>query len=188
MARAAKAAAKTAPVVEPVDDPRARLLARLEAERERNKRASEPPPRGAPGETYRATPTQGEADLARARGNPVPNKCWDLSPVDQASFDPTPGPALPAAPTNSALPFVTVLDTLEVGRQVVCSIGTWTGSPTTARQWLRNGASIWGATGVAYTLDYRDLGAQVGCTVRATNAGGSASANAVPVGPVEPAP
>jgi hypothetical protein len=53
-----------------------------------------------------------------------------------------------------------------------------------AYQWKRNGASISGATANAYTLVTADVGAMITATVTATNAAGSASATADPVGPV----
>jgi hypothetical protein len=162
-------------------DPRDRLA----AERERNRKASEPPRRAQAGETWRPSPTQGEANLtARSNGYPV-LKCYDLSPIDAWAFDPTEPPALPAPPSNTSPPTVTPLTDLATGSQLVISGGTWTPAGLVfARQWLRNGASIWGATAVVYVPDYRDVGAMIGCRVTATNAGGSVSADAAPVGPI----
>jgi len=53
----------------------------------------------------------------------------------------------------------------------------------------KGGAPIAGATGAGYTFVEADLGAMIGLRVTATNAGGSANANAAEVGPiVEAAP
>jgi hypothetical protein len=69
--------------------------------------------------------------------------------------------------------------------------GVWSGSPppTIARQWTADGEDIIGAVAPGYTLVDADLGSMIGLEVTATNASGSASAEAEPVGPViEPAP
>ena len=41
-----------------------------------------------------------------------------------------------------------------------------------------------GQTGNAYNMVTDDVGSMIGCTVFATNTGGQASANALPVGPI----
>lgn len=92
-----------------------------------------------------------------------------------------------AAPTNTGLPAIT--GTAQAGQTLSVSNGTWTGSPTVyARQWLRGGVAIAGATGATYTLVTADVGATISCTVNASNAGGSASATSAGVGPVAAAP
>ena len=70
-------------------------------------------------------------------------------------------------------PSIVPHDTLEVGHQLIGQQGTWSGSPTYVRQWFRGATPIPGATGVAYNLVDADLGAMIGMTVRAINAGGS---------------
>jgi hypothetical protein len=66
-----------------------------------------------------------------------------------------------------------VSGTARVGSSLFCSAGTWNGSPTITRQWLRNGAEIAGATSSSYTLTAEDLETVVQCRVAATNGGGS---------------
>jgi hypothetical protein len=180
------AKAKTAPVL----DPRlVRARARLQAERERVRRASELPKRPPMGVTYRPSPTQGELDItARPGGFAVPSKVYDLSPIDPAAYDPTEPPPLPAMPTNTAPPFVTAFgDTTIVGESFVASLGAWTPPGLVyARQWLRNGAAIPWATGTVYVLAQADVGAMVGCVVRATNAAGTAAAVSAALGPITP--
>lgn len=97
-----------------------------------------------------------------------------------------------ALPVNTAPPAVT--GTTEVGQALVCSTGTWTGSPTYAYQWQRDNAgggsftNIAGATTNVYALDPADQTCMVRCNVIATNAGGSVTATSNAVGPVTPAP
>jgi lysophospholipase L1-like esterase len=98
------------------------------------------------------------------------------------------GPALPVyvvpgggalgvtvlAPVNSVLPSVS--GTTELGQTLTTTNGTWTGSPSFAYQWYRNGVVIGGATNNTYVLVSADLGTTITSTVTATNAGGSTSA------------
>jgi hypothetical protein len=114
-------------------------------------------------------------------------KLWDRSPVDQNSFDPT-QPPLAALPVNTAPPNIVLFDTLEVGHVLAGQTGSWSGSPTYARQWLRDSADIPGATATSYTLAAADVGRMIGLRVIATNEGGSVTALAEPVGPVIAAP
>jgi hypothetical protein len=55
-----------------------------------------------------------------------------------------------------------------VGDELSCSEGTWSGSPTLAYQWLRNGETIGGATSAAYTTAAADEGKLVQCRLTAT--------------------
>ena len=80
-----------------------------------------------------------------------------------------------------------IADSLEVGQQLAAQQGTWTDSPIYTRQWLRDGAAINGATSPGYMMVTADIGSMIGCTVTATNAVGSVSEDAEPVGPVVPA-
>lgn len=93
-----------------------------------------------------------------------------------------------AAPVNTALPVIT--GTPRVGQVLSGSTGTWTGTPTPtyARQWLRNGAVIEGATGATYTLVAADAGANITLRVTASNSVGSVPATSAAVGPVTMAP
>lgn len=88
----------------------------------------------------------------------------------------------PSAPTNTVAPSIT--GTATVGQTLTAAVGTWTGSPSYARQWLRNGTAISGATGTTYLLIAADQGASISVRITATNAGGSAQATSAGVGPV----
>ena len=90
----------------------------------------------------------------------------------------TPGPVVIARPS--------VAGTLQQGKQLRASAGTWSGSGTVtyAYQWYRcdaNGAhcaSVHGATRSTYTLAARDAGATIGLTVRAADSTGTTAAYA----------
>jgi hypothetical protein len=96
-------------------------------------------------------------------------------------------------PANTTAPVVSGTGT--VGQTLSCTQGTWTNGPTSyARQWLRGGTNIPGATAATYVLVAADGGTNVSCRVTATNAAGStpATSNAiavqgVPVNSVAPA-
>lgn len=75
------------------------------------------------------------------------------------------------APVNSVAPAIT--GSTSLGALLTCSAGTWSGSPTYAYQWTRNGVDIGGATASTYTLVTADTARDVNCRVTATNAGGS---------------
>jgi hypothetical protein len=62
-----------------------------------------------------------------------------------------------------------------VGGQYASNSGTWNPTGTPTRQWLRNGANIAGATGVAYTIIAADSGTSISCRVTMTNSAGSNS-------------
>ena len=75
------------------------------------------------------------------------------------------------------------------GDVVSCDPGAWTGSPTFAFTWLRNGAAV--ATGQAYTLSDADGGQTIVCRVTATNANGSGEADSnamTPAAALQPQP
>lgn len=95
---------------------------------------------------------------------------------------------LTSPPVNSALPVIT--GTPRVGQSLSGSTGTWTGNPTPthARQWLRNGTAISGATGTSYSLVDADMGANITLRVTATNMAGSTVATSAAVGPVVKSP
>lgn len=77
-------------------------------------------------------------------------------------------------PVNTGAP--TIPGTATVGDQVSCSPGTWSGAPTFAFEWLRNGTAITGASAQAYGLIDADAGQQITCRVTATNQAGSPQA------------
>lgn len=96
----------------------------------------------------------------------------DASEVDEI-YD-GPEPINTAAPTVSG-------DTTQ-GSTLTCSPGTWgldapfssgsNGTITYSYQWTRDGVDISGATSSTYATQVADVGADVGCRVRATNDGG----------------
>lgn len=85
-------------------------------------------------------------------------------------------------PANTVLPAITGTPT--VGQTLTVTNGTWTKSPTFARQWNRNGVPITGATATTRVLTVDDAGAVMTCTVTATNAGVSTSATSAPTAAV----
>jgi Collagen triple helix repeat (20 copies) len=92
-------------------------------------------------------------------------------------------------PENSAGPQVS--GSPVVGQTLSCSLGTWSATPTLARQWLRGGEPVGGATAETYGLTAADLGTQIACRVTATGIDGETEAisNAVvpvPTGPTGP--
>ena len=53
-------------------------------------------------------------------------------------------------PVDKTVP--TITGTVELGKQLTCEHGEWSGEPTFGYQWLREGAEIAGATGITYTV------------------------------------
>jgi hypothetical protein len=88
-------------------------------------------------------------------------------------------------PVCSVAPAITGTPT--EGEALTCSNGTWTKSPTFARQWLRDGVAIIGATASTRVLTDDDVGAVMSCTVKATNAGVSAVRTSAATAAVEAA-
>lgn len=86
----------------------------------------------------------------------------------------TAGLANEIPPTNTAAPVASGTGT--VGQTLSCTQGTWTYGQTYAYQWLRGATPIAGAVATTYVLVTADGGANVSCTVTATNPAGSASA------------
>jgi hypothetical protein len=87
-------------------------------------------------------------------------------------------------PVNTVAPAIT--GTPASGQTLTSTTGTWTGKATItyARQWLRNGAAISGATAATYVLVAGDVGATITCRITATNPNGSAQAVSNGLGPV----
>lgn len=78
-------------------------------------------------------------------------------------------------PVSTAPPSLT--GTALAGQRLSCAVGSWTNSPTSyARQWLRDGAAVGGATGAEYEVTAADVGHAIACEVTASNDTGSASA------------
>ncbi len=86
------------------------------------------------------------------------------------------------APVNQSLPLLG--GEAVVGRTLTCTPGAWTGSPTFAFAWLRNGAAIPGATAASYVVTAGDVGQEVRCEVTARNDTGPGVARSAPVIPV----
>jgi len=78
------------------------------------------------------------------------------------------------APDNTAAPAIT--GTAKVGSTLTSTTGTWTGSPTYARQWKAGGVAISGATAATYVPVSGDLGKTITVTVTGTNDKGKVSA------------
>ena len=85
------------------------------------------------------------------------------------------------APVNTVAPAIT--GTAQEGQTLSCSTGTWSGSPTYAYQWKRNGSNIGSATNSTYILVTADVGQSIKCTVTATNFIGSSNADSNTVTP-----
>jgi hypothetical protein len=96
---------------------------------------------------------------------------------------------LAVVPTNTALPVIDDSTPL-VGETLHCSTGAWSGSPTSfTYQWFHGvGLPIPAATSSSYLVLATDDGTSLFCQVTAINSAGSASADAVTVGPVGFAP
>jgi hypothetical protein len=88
-------------------------------------------------------------------------------------------PPAPTAPKNTAPPRISGKPT--PGNTLMCSQGTWSGSPTAfAYQWARNGSPIKGATSASYAVQIGDEAASLVCTVTASNAVGAGTPVASP--------
>ena len=75
------------------------------------------------------------------------------------------------APTNTAVPHVQ-----QQGATLTCTMGEWTGEPTSyAYAWQVNGMGV-GTDAATYDVQAADVGQTATCTVTATNAAGSAAA------------
>ncbi len=82
------------------------------------------------------------------------------------------------SPVNSVVPAIT--GTAQVGQTLTSSTGTWSGSPTYARQWFAAGVAISGATGATYFPVVGDVGKAITVRVTATNDKGSVAATSAP--------
>lgn len=75
-------------------------------------------------------------------------------------------------PVNSVFPSIT--GTVVEGQTLTGTDGTWSNSPTVyARQWLRDGVVIAGATNSTYVLTFSDVGHTITFRVTASNATGN---------------
>lgn len=84
-------------------------------------------------------------------------------------------------PANSALPQISGGPV--VGQTLSCSLGSWSGSPALARQWLRAGEPVAGQTAETYDLSAADLGTQIALEGRTAETAANARANGPPSAP-----
>jgi hypothetical protein len=159
-----------------------------------------------PEESIAPTPTQAESDAmvlaatggAMPLGQPhiVPREGEDLTPaMTQTQNDvamlvacgPPPGSQ---APINIDVPYVG--GSAMVGGTLTCTMGNWTGEPTSyAYQWKRDGTTDIGAGVAAYVPVTADAGHDISCVVTATNDNGSTAAppsNAVTIAAARTSP
>lgn len=101
----------------------------------------------------------------RSFQRPLTTTAWARHRPLGVSAAPTPGPILLTPPE--------ILGRAFVGETLTATTGTWVGSPTFARQWLRNGQPIIGATASTYPVADVDVGALLGVLVTATDASGT---------------
>ena len=100
--------------------------------------------------------------------------------------------AAAAPPQNQVAPTIGGAPT--AGQTLTASAGTWTGNPSFSYQWQQcdnSGQSCFdlgGGTGSSYQPSANDVGHMVTVVVTATNTGGSATAAASPVGPIDASP
>lgn len=74
-------------------------------------------------------------------------------------------------PVNTAVPHVS-----QTGNVLNCTMGVWTGEPTSyAYQWQLDGVEV-GSDAPDYTTSPGDVGTTATCVVTATNLGGSTAA------------
>lgn len=71
-----------------------------------------------------------------------------------------------------------------VGQTLTGAVGTISGGGVSARQWLRNGAAISGATAATYVLVTADIDATITFRVTAAGSGGTAVADSAGFGPI----
>lgn len=131
-----------------------------------------------------------DALYKRSRENPAVAGFWPDNITDMAGITITVDTTANPVPINSVAPAVT--GTLQVGDVLTTTNGTWSASPTFARQWKWSAdndgpwTNISGATDTTYTLVEGDLTRFIKCDVTATNANGSNVQASNVVGPVTP--
>jgi len=82
-----------------------------------------------------------------------------------------PEPPATAPPTNVDVPHVS-----QTGSTLECTMGNWTGEPTSyAYRWQIDGTNV-GTDSALYAVTAADVGGMATCTVTATNARGSTTA------------
>ncbi len=93
---------------------------------------------------------------------------------------PTPAPSWSVQPSISGTP--------TVGQTLTGNSGTIANGTVSARQWLRGGIAITGATNATYAVVSADQGTSISFRVTATGTGGTSNATSPMVGPVAAAP
>lgn len=100
----------------------------------------------------------------------LPELLARLQKAEQGTVTPTPTPA----PVFTTQPSIT--GSPIVGQTLTASDGVISNGTVSARQWLRNGTAIGGATGATYLLAAADAATSVSVRISATGAGGSVDA------------
>jgi hypothetical protein len=117
-----------------------------------------------------------------ADNNGVFDPTIDTGQSGVITWSPAPPPPV-TAPVSTGAPVVS--GAAQVGGQLTCSSGTWSGSTpqTYTYQWLRDGTPVSAPTaaGAAYPVARPDAGHALVCVVTATNGAGSAGARSAAV-------
>ncbi len=130
-----------------------------------------------------STDQRGESRPADLPGvtNAIGGDGSDMGAVERTAGDGEPASVV----SNTTLP--TIGGTAQVGSVLTATgTGSWTPADvTTARQWLRNGTPVPGATGSSYRLAAADMGARIALRVVASKSGFTpATAESLPTPPV----
>ena len=115
--------------------------------------------------------------------NPPPIVISSVPTIPQLPWNP---PPTQPPPVNTVRPAIT--GTTVTGSNLTSTTGTWTNAATYAREWLRDGSPIAGATGAVYALVGADEGALISVNVTATGPGGETSMESLSVGPITAPP
>lgn len=134
--------------------------------------------------TRAIAPTSPAANAAAAGTCPETDQRGTARPqgsgCDAGAFEvgnPAPPPPV-VAPVNTQRP--SIAGTVREGLDVTCAPGAWSGEPTFAFAWLRDGAPIAGPSSPTYRVTRTDAGRALECQVTATNAGGSVLSESAP--------
>jgi hypothetical protein len=112
----------------------------------------------------------------RVVGNNGNGHTYGLDRAFTTTAAPTAGSA---APVNTSAPRVS--GRAQNGSTLSCAPGGWSGNPSFAYRWQRNGAAIAGAVTSRYKVAKSDVGTALECRVTGTNAGGSSAAESAPL-------
>ena len=114
---------------------------------------------------------------------PPPIVPFAVPTIPQLPWNP---PPTQPPPLNTVRPAIT--GTTVTGSNLTSTTGTWTHATTYAREWLRNGSPIAGATAAVYALVGADEGTLISVNVTATGPGGETSMESLSVGPITAPP